>query len=48
MGSENKVLAEEQAKRKELSRTRVFWLLIAVDIALIVYLIIQFLILANS
>ena len=36
-----KLIAEDRAKRKELSRVRIFWFLVVVIVLLIIYLAIQ-------
>lgn len=48
MDNTEKAVLEERAKRKELSRVRIFWFLVFVDIALIAYIVIQMMILANN
>ena len=45
---QQKLIDIEKAKRKELSRVRIFWLLIGLSVALVVYIIIQALLLAQS
>lgn len=37
----DKLIATEKAKRKELSRVRIFWFLIVFNIVLLIYLIVQ-------
>ena len=39
-----KLILEEKAKRKELSRVRIFWFLLVANVAMIVYIIIQIMI----
>jgi len=41
MANTEKLIAEEKAKRKELSRVRVFWLLIVGILLLIVNIVVQ-------
>ena len=45
MDNGEKLVLEEKAKRKELSRVRIFWLLLFTNVLLIIYIIIQFIIL---
>lgn len=45
---QEKIVAQENAKRKELSRVRIFWLLIGIDVALIIYVVIQILLLVQG
>ena len=42
------MLEVEKQKRKELSRVRVFWLLVVLSILLIILIAVQFVILANN
>ena len=42
------LIAEENAKRKALSKVRVFWLTLGLDALLIIYIIMQISILANK
>lgn len=42
------LIAEEEAKRKALSKVRVFWLCLFVNLALIIYIIFQVSLLANK
>lgn len=39
--SKDKQLTEEELKRKETLRRRMFWILVGFDVLLVVYLIIQ-------
>jgi len=48
MRVEDKALIEEKAKRKALSKVRIFWFLVLMDVVLIIYIIIQIMILANQ
>ena len=48
MNDSEKALLDEKEKRKELSRTRIFWFLVITSVALVIYIIIQFMILANQ
>lgn len=43
-----KLIQEEKAKRKELSRVRIFWFLLFANVALVVYIVIQILILSGK
>lgn len=45
---QEKIVEQELQKRKELSRVRIFWLLLAIDAALIVYLVLQFVMLTQK
>ena len=45
---QEKIVEQEISKRKELSRVRIFWLLVAVNIALVIYIIVQILLLAQK
>ena len=46
--NQQKIIDQEVAKRKELSRVRVFWLIVGLDVALVVYLVIQILLLSQK
>lgn len=46
--SSEKIILEEKAKRKELSRVRIFWFLFVANIALVIYIIIQIMILSGK
>ena len=48
MAKADKIIEEEKAKRKELSRVRVFWLLIILSLLLIALIAVQFIILSNN
>ena len=48
MTDSEKLVLEEKAKRKELSRVRLFWLTVGIDVALVIYLVIQILLLAQK
>ena len=48
MDSGEKLLLEEKAKRKELSRVRIFWLLFVTNVLLVIYIIIQIIILSGK
>ena len=48
MDNSKELIEQEKAKRKELSRVRIFWLLVILDVLLIAYLIIQFVILSGN
>lgn len=39
--AKEKTLTEEEQKRKDTLRRRMFWILVCVDVLLIIYLIIQ-------
>lgn len=39
--AKEKLLSEEELKRKETLRRRMFWMLVGFDVLLVVYLIIQ-------
>ena len=41
------IVEQEKAKRKELSRVRLFWLAVGVDVALLIYFVIQILLLMD-
>ena len=43
-----KLILEEKAKRKELSRVRIFWFLVVANIALVIYVILQIVILVGN
>lgn len=43
-----RLIQEEKAKRKELSRVRIFWFLLAANVALVVYIIIQIMIISGK
>lgn len=45
---QEKIVEQEKAKRKELSRVRLFWLTLGIDVALVIYLVIQILLLAQK
>ena len=46
--SGEKMIQEEKEKRKELSRVRIFWFLIVANVALVIYIIIQIMILSGQ
>ena len=48
VSEQEKLLAQEKAKRKELSRVRLFWLFVGLDVALLIYLVIQILLLVQK
>ena len=44
----DKIIKEEKAERKELSRVRIFWFLIVANVLLAIYIVIQVLILIGK
>ncbi|MCR4911365.1 MAG: hypothetical protein K5925_02435 [Bacilli bacterium] len=43
-----KLILEEKAKRKELSRVRIFWFLAIANVVLVIYIILQIVILIGQ
>ena len=48
MAKADKMIEEEKAKRKELSRVRIFWLLLGLSVVLVIIIVIQFLIIFSN
>ena len=48
MTDSEKLIAEEKAKRKELSRVRIFWFCIVASAIMVVVIIVQAMILAGN
>lgn len=46
--AKNKQYTEEELKRRETFKRRMFWILVGFDVLLIVYIIIQFALLAKK